>query len=157
MALMAAVAAMAGSQIMAGMAARKDAKFNAAVYERQAQMTDSQKVVENKQFDRLQRRIMGTTAARVAHAGLDLGGSPITVLIDNLSEVEYDRQITMYNLDVQKFSALSSAQTQKSKGSMAMMSGFSSAFSTMLKGGYDYGLRTGKIDISSGAKLGTGV
>jgi hypothetical protein len=85
----------------------------------------------------------GTVSARTAKAGLDLSGSPMAVMIDNLTQMELDKSIGNYNLEVQKRYALSTADAYKRQGKAAMTSAMSNAFSTVLKGGFDYGMKSG--------------
>lgn len=145
--------ASAASSISQGYAASREAKYNAQIYERQAGMIDEQKKIEAGRYDRLKRKVTGQVVARTASSGLQLGGSPLQVMIDNLTQIEMDKMIGQYNLDVKKYGALSQAELYKSKSKTAMASGFSNAFSSALMGGYTYGAMKGFGDPYAGTKF----
>jgi len=154
--MMAAAAALAGMQIGQGFAASREAKFNAKLYEQQAGAIDVKKRLQLRQDERAKRRMAGTLTSRVAKSGIQLSGSPLAVLLDNLTEMELDQQIGQYNLEVQKQYSLSAADRYRRQGRASVMSGFTNAFSTMLMSGFDYGSRTPKLT-PTGGRFGGGV
>ena len=137
MALFTALAgiALAGTQIAQGLAANREAKYNASIFGKQAEMITAQQGLEGYQYDRAMAKMSGGLTARVAKAGLMMSGSPMAVMIDNQTQMELDKSIGQYNLEVQKRVALSQAEAYKKKGRNAVISGFSNAFSTLLTTG----------------------
>lgn len=144
--------ATAGTQIAGGIASNNEAKYNASILEQQAGMIDQQKSLEGYQYNRAIRQLEGKSVARTAKAGFNLSGSPMAVMIDSLTQMEMDKSIGQYNLEVQKRFTLSNAQNVRQRGKTAMISGFSNAFSTVLAGGFDYGMKAGMF---SGSTLQT--
>jgi hypothetical protein len=134
MSVMAAVYAMAGTQVLSGISQMRHAQYNASLYQKQAEMVDVQKKIESQQYDRMKRRMAGTITARTAKAGTTLSGSPMAVLLDNLTQIEYDQAIGQYNLNINKFQAQSAASMTKSQGRAALFGGFTNAFSTIMTG-----------------------
>ena len=134
----------AGAQLGQGEAAAREAKYegeyNATVYEQQAGMIDEQKKLEASQYDRAIRRARSTAISRTAGAGLELGGSPVAVMIDTETQLLLDQAIGQYNLEVRKTGALSSARYSRYSGKQgaraAKAAGYSNAFSTMLSTGF---------------------
>jgi hypothetical protein len=175
-----AVAGMqAVTQIMSGRAQDKQAKLNASIYEQQAGFSDVLAKMEGERSDiardidltqmrRAKSKMNSTLIANVAGAGLDLSGSPMAVMLDNLTQAGIDEEITKYNYatskatnqysrEQEKVSMLSTASQLRYKGKIAKSNAYSSAFTTMMQGGYNYGTRTGTINTSGGAtKAGKG-
>lgn len=139
----AAAAALAASQVAGGIAQSRQSKYNAAIYNQQSQQIDIQKSLEAGQYNREKRQLVGTSIATTAKSGLTLSGSPIAVMIDSLSQLEMDKQIGQYNLEVEKRYASSAADMYKRKARYAMTAGITNAFSTTLMSGFDYGQRAG--------------
>jgi len=208
-AMFAMTAVSAVTDIMAGSAAKKQADINAMLYEQQgafyeqrgdlnarlyeqqAGFIDILKGLESERIDigmgidltqqlRAKSKLASTLMASTAGAGLEYSGSPVAVMLDNLTQAGIDEEITKYNYTMdkitseyareqEKIQALAEAgearmggrlaninlrgqaATLRYKGKIARATGYSSALSTMLKGGYQYGVRTGKIKVSSGA------
>ncbi len=174
MAMFAIAAFSAVSQVMAGQAANKQAKINASMYEQQAGFIDVQKELESKGFDiqkdielakytRAKAQMKSTVIAGTAKAGLDFGGSPMAVLVDNLTQMGIDEQITKYNYDMAKISneynleqkkigMLSEASQLRFQGKTARNQAYSNAFSTLMKGAYTSGVNKGWIKTSTSGK-----
>lgn len=141
MAMFAAVAALAGMQLYAGMQSQKDSNYNAELYNKQAEAVDVQKRIEAGQYDRAKNKSKSTVTARTAGSGLELSGSPMAVMIDNLTQLEMDKQVGQYNLEIQKRQALSTSEAYKTQGKRSMFNAGINAFSTLLVGGMDYASR----------------
>jgi len=141
--------ASAGQSIAGGIAANKEAKYNASVMEQQAGMIDAQKGLEGYQYDRAKNQLFGKGVARTAKAGFELSGSPMAVMIDSLTQLEMDKSVGQYNLEVQKRFALSSADQYRRRGKTALASGYANAFSSILKAGFDAGMGSGMFKSGS--------
>jgi hypothetical protein len=120
-------------------------------------MTDVQARIEAGQYDRAKRKMAGTTIANTAKSGIGFGGSPMAVLIDNLAQMEMDKQIGQYNFQVEKMYTLSQAEAYKREGKRAFTSGLVSGFSTLMMTGASLGSpTTPKINTSGGASQSFG-
>jgi len=144
-----ATAAMAGTQIAGGIAASKEAKYNASLYEQKAGLISNQQGLEAYQYNRAIRQMSGTLTSRTAKSGFALKGSPMAVMIDNLTQMELDKSIGQYNLEVEKRYALAGAEAYKRQGKTALIQGYTNAFSTILKGGFDVGMSSGAFTSQS--------
>jgi hypothetical protein len=131
--------------ISGGQAANSEAKYNAVLMERQAQNIEVQKSIESNQYDRAKGQLVGKAVAHTAKSGFQLSGSPLAMMIDSLTQLQMDKAVGQYNLNVQKQTALLTADQYRRGGKTAEMAGYSNAFATTLKGGYDYSTRYGSI------------
>lgn len=147
MAMFAAMAALAGTQIAGGFAASRESKANADIYQQQAHQIDISKGIESLQYDVAKRQVSGKIRAGAAARGLEMSGSPMEVLLDNMTNLELDKSIGQYNLEVQKRQALTTASMYKRQAGNALFSGFSNAFSTLLSGSFDYASRKGLFNM----------
>ena len=100
-------------------AQRTTAMYNMANYEQMAKNVARQKEIEASQYDRAIRKTKGTSIARIAKSGVGFGGSPIDVMYDTLTEMEYDKQIGQYNLEVKRRQYQGAAQMMKMKKKVA--------------------------------------
>jgi len=125
----------AASSIYGGMQGKKEAEYNAELYEKKAEQVDVQARIEAGQYDRAKRQLKGTSIANTAKAGLAMGGSPLAVMIDSLAQLEMDKQIGQYNLQMEKTFTQSQAQAYKLQGKRAMTSGLVSGFSQLMMTG----------------------
>lgn len=147
----AATAAIIGLGLIAGGAAlgkgeagarhaRYEGDYNAIVYDQQAVMIDASKKLEASQYDRAIRRARSTAISRTAGAGLELGGSPIAVMIDTETQMLLDKSIGQYNLEARKIGAISSARysryTGKQGARASMAAGYTNAFTTLAQTGF---------------------
>jgi len=135
--------ASAATSIFSGFSQSKEANYNAGLYTQQAGIIDTQKAIEAMQYERAKRQIAGTTIARTAKGGLMMSGSPMAVMVDNLTQLEMDKQVGQYNFEVQKRYALSGAEAYKRRASIYERQGYINAFSTLLKGGFDAAMAGG--------------
>lgn len=138
--LLAAGAFTATTQIGAGETAAKSIKsqsqYNAAIYDQQAEVLKEQKKISDAQYIRQSARARGTIIARTAGKGLNIGGSPLAVLIDNESQMLFDKAIGDYNYQINQNYAKSSAEntriTGRNESRLASYTGYTNAFSTTL-------------------------
>ena len=133
---LALTAATAGLQIGQGVSANNEAKYNASLSEQKAQQIDIQKGLEGYQADRSINKMRGTIISRTAANGLDMSGSPMASMIDTLTQMELDKSIGQYNLEVEKRNALSTADQYRRQGQSALMAGYANAFSSILQGSF---------------------
>ena len=133
MGLLTAVAlAFGATQVIGGMMQKKEGDYNASVLHQQAGMIDEQKKLQFYQDDRAIRKIMGQTVATTAGKGIKMSGSPIAIMIDTRTQLEMDKAIGQYNLDVQKYGVTAQAGAEKRKGKTAMYSGITQGLTTVM-------------------------
>ncbi len=138
----------AATQIGAGnaqaKAVQKQAEYNAQVYGQQAEMIKQKKQITDYQFNRESASVRGSVMAKTAGKGFLLSGSPLAIMIDNESNMQFDKAIADYNSDIETNYALSGARYQRESGAanarLAKTSGYTNAFTTMLNTGVNYGL-----------------
>lgn len=153
-AILAATAFSAGSQIISGNKQSKNLKYqgqyDAQVYEMQAGMIQEQKKIEEYQYNRAGAKLRGGIVARSAGNGLLLSGSPLALLVDSESQLQMDKAIGQYNLEVQSRYASSGANYYRYSGDqqakLARATGYSNAFSSILQGATNLAImRAGKL------------
>ena len=138
----------AATQIGAGNAQAKSiqrqANYNAEIYGQQAEMIQEKKKIQDYQFNREAARVRGSIMSRTAGKGLMPGGSPLAILIDNETQMQFDKAIMDYNSDIEQNYAKSGAsymrQTGTAQSRLARFSGYGNAFSTMLNTGANIGM-----------------
>ncbi len=139
-AIVALGAGAAGMQIAQGYSAAKEVnrqgEYNAQVYEQQAGTIGEQARIEAGQYDRAISRTVSKGIVRTAGAGLDMGGSPLAVMVDTETQMLMDKAVGQYDYEVKRRYTLSGAdyyrQTAREQGKAAIFGGYSNAFSTML-------------------------
>lgn len=123
---------------------QKQAAYNAEIYGQQAEMIKNKKKLQDYQFNREAARARGSIIASTAGKGLLLSGSPAAILADTESQMQFDKAIMDYNLDVEANYATSGASymraTGKAQSRLARFSGYSNAFSTILNTGATMGM-----------------
>uniref|UniRef100_A0A6M3K6T5 Uncharacterized protein n=1 Tax=viral metagenome TaxID=1070528 RepID=A0A6M3K6T5_9ZZZZ len=149
--------------VMAGSAAKTQGDMNAKIYEQQAGFTDVLSKLEGERLDigkdfdltqllRGKSKMASTLMASTAGSGLDYSGSPVAVMLDNLTQAGIDEEITKYNYAMEKSSNiynreqekigyLSRASAERFAGKTAQIRAYSTAYSTLLKGGYEQSQR----------------
>lgn len=138
----------AGSSIMGAnnqaKAIEKQAEYNAQIYEQQGTMIQEQKKLSEYQFNRNRARARGSIKASAAGKGFELGGSPMSILIDNETQMLFDEAINNYNLDISANYAKSAAASTRQAGLInsraTRYSGYTNAFSTILNTGAQIGM-----------------
>lgn len=207
-AMFAISAASAVTQIAGGYATSKQADINARLYEQQGAfyqqqgdlnaMLYEQKAgfldelsklagdrldfamrVDLTQIRRAKSKMASTLMARTAYSGLEFSGSPVAVMVENLTQAGIDEELTKYdytmekiaseyNYAQEKIAAKAQASNARLEGTMMNISSrmeasnlryagrtarnvaYSNAFTTLLKGGFNYGVRSGKIKVAGG-------
>jgi len=160
----------ASQQYQAGKAgarsARRQGEYNAQVYEQQASVIQHKKKIEAYQYNREAGRIRGATIARTAGSGFNLGGSPLAIMIDNESQIQFDKAVGQYNLEVERSFAQSQAQRSRYEGAenarLYKAQGRAAAFSTILNTGASIammgmgGAFSGAKSLAAGRTVGLG-
>jgi hypothetical protein len=123
---------------------KKQAEYNAQIYDQQGQMIIEKKKIQDYQFNRQAASLRGSIIAGTAGKGFNLGGSPLAILIDNETQMQFDKAIGDYNLDVEANYARSGAINTRQQGiqqsRLARYKGYSNAFSTLLNTGATIGM-----------------
>lgn len=138
-----AASSMIGGEMQAS-AIEKQAKYNATVYGQQAEMIKTQKKIQDVQFNRQAGAMRGSMVAQTAGKGLALSGSPLAVMIDNETQMQFDKAIADYNLDIERNYALSAAENERVRGAndakAARFGGYANGFMNALNAGAQVGL-----------------
>lgn len=139
----------AATQIGAGNAQaktiKKQSEYDASIYDQQAEMVKHKKEIQDYQFNREAARARGTIIAQTAGKGFQLSGSPLAILIDNETQMQFDKAIGDYNLDVEynyaKSGATNTRESGVAKSRLARTQGYTNAFTTLLSTGVSaYGM-----------------
>ncbi len=146
--MLAAGTASAGMQVMGAnqqaKSMERQANYNAEIYEQQASMIQEKKKSQDYQFLRQAASARGSIVAKTAGKGFNMGGSPLAILIDNETQMQFDKLIGDYNLDVEANYARSGATNTREQGAIgaraAKFAGYSNAFSTILNTGAQVGM-----------------
>lgn len=161
-ALFAVSAAQAVGQISSGYAANAEAKanasmvedtgrYNAAMFGEKVKLLDIQNNIEQGRYVRLKGQYASKSAASLAASGLDISGSSMAVMINAQTQIEIDQAIAEFNNKTEKNmtnaqaaeatrSAGAQADALRRQGKAAVKSGYSNAFSSLLKGAANYGM-----------------
>ena len=129
----------------------RQANYNAQIYEQQAGMITEKKKIQDYQFLRQAASARGSIVAGAAGKGFNMGGSPLAILIDNETQMQFDKAIGDYNLDIERNYALSGATNTRQQGAIdarnTRTAGYSNAFSTILNTGTQVGMMNMKKGI----------
>lgn len=140
---MSAAASAIGGEVQAK-SIQRQAEHNATIYEQQAEMVKQKKKISEYKFNRQFGQMVGSTVAATAGKGLTLSGSPMAILIDNESQMLFDKAIQDYNFDIERNYALSAAENTRQQGAMdaraKRFEGYSNAFSQILSTGANIGM-----------------
>jgi len=126
------------SQIGQGSAIKAEANANATLIEGKAGLIDIQKGIEKDQYTRQKGQVASQSVASTAGAGLMLSGSKLAIMLDTQKQLELDQAIGQFNFDQQKRFTLAEADSVRRTGAMAKKQANANAFSTALKGAYQY-------------------
>jgi hypothetical protein len=139
----AALSAVEGiTDIFSGYAQSAEDKFNASLYTDQASALAVQGSIEQGQFKRYGAKMLSKQTAVAGAAGLEPTGSVAAVMLDSQTQINTDMAIAKYNNTMAINAANAKAKDLKIKASQAVFSGYSSAFSDLLKGASAYGAYT---------------
>lgn len=143
----------ATSSVMAGQAqasaTKKQANYNAEVYEQQAEMIKERQKISDLQFIRNSASARSKMVSATAGKGLMLSGSPLAIMIDNESQMQFDAAIDDYNTQINQnylsSAAINTRQTGAAQARLSAFTGYSNAFSTILNTGATMGMLNMKI------------
>ena len=127
-----------GSSLYSSKQASTEARYNARVKEQQARMIDEQIKLSDTQWNRDINRSSSTLVSLVAGAGITFSGSPVNALLDMTTQMQMDKSIAKYNLEVQKFGVQSEADAFYRQAKSTKSIGYANAFSKALSAGYEY-------------------
>lgn len=141
--LLAGGAASAASSIIGSRqqakAISQQSEYNALVYDQQGEMIKEKKKIVAYQNTRLAAQYRGAGVASAAGRGFELSGSPLAMLIDNETQLQYDAAIDQYNLDIEAQQAKTGATNTRIQGQndarATRYRGMSNAFSSILNTG----------------------
>jgi hypothetical protein len=140
MGFVASVLSFAGSvqeskaQYEEGLARQAAQEYNAKIQEHQAKQIEAAKGLELNQITKEQRRRAGKIRAQAGAGGGSLGGSPLHILNDNMTEFEIEKQVIAYNADIDALRARQGAALSRFEGKQAFRQGKYASRATLLKG-----------------------
>ena len=131
-------------------ALRVQAQRNARIQEDQAKMVAAAGKLQGEQDDRAIARAKAKARTIAAGSGLEMGGSPLALMIDLETQMEMDKQITQYNYAVQERSVRSGAANTMMSGmenaKLARAQGYSNAYTNALNNVGSFAIaRMGKL------------
>jgi hypothetical protein len=121
-----------------GKIAQQTAEYNASLYEAEARNVEVKKGITKEQFARKKKQFHGATVVAVSGQNRDLSGSALHVLNDNMTQLEMDETMAIYDLDIKKDTALASASKSIRAGSAARSSANVDAATSLLTGGNEW-------------------
>ena len=127
-----------------GQDAAAAAAYNANMYNAQAQIIESKKVLTRQEYDRMIDQLEGSTISAIASSGYDMSGSYLAVMNDSLTQANLDKEKALYNLEIEKFQAGSRASEATRAGKRAQDAANVGALSTVLTEGNDWYSKYGK-------------
>lgn len=143
-AAMLAMSAVQGiSQIGQGYSQKAEANFNATLLEGKKNLINEQESIEGGQYARLRSQYLSKSIANTAKAGIMPSGSALAVMLDTQTQINIDQAISKFNFEEEKNYTQAQANQQRRAGRQAVYSGYSNAFSTMLKGTSNYAFYKG--------------
>lgn len=156
-AALAASAVAAAGTIVQGQASSDMADYNARVSENEAVAAKQQAAYEEERQRERAARLRSSTRAAVAKSGLDLEGSPLTVMEDTAVNAEMDALAVRYSGSVADARARSQAGLDRMQGAAARTGSYFSAGASLLNGASALGRIYGADTKSAkpGAKAGT--
>src|SRR3990167_5666277 len=111
---------------------QRQAEYNAQIYEQQAAMVLEKKKIQDYQFNRQAAFSRGSIIARTAGKGLMLSGSPLAILIDNETQMQFDKAIGDNNWDIEGNFAMSGATNTRQQAINSSRAARYSVFSNAL-------------------------
>jgi hypothetical protein len=124
--------------IQSAKAERDAANYNAAIADRNADITQQQTDAAMAQQRKAAAKAMGGMRAAYAASGVTFEGSPLDVLEASASEAELDRQNIEYQGTLKKQGYQMEASLERARGKNVMRAGYISATATLLGGGADF-------------------
>lgn len=123
------------SAIQQGNAAKASGDYNAALYERNAQIAQQQSAADETRQRRLATMRAGANRAAVGASGIQVDGSPLDILESNAAQEELDALMIRWNGQNAADSARASGALARAQGENAQRSGYMQAGSAILLGG----------------------
>jgi hypothetical protein len=123
------------SSISAGNAAKASGDYNAALYERNAQIAQQQSAADEARQRRLATMRAGANRAAVGASGITVDGSPLDILESNAAQEELDALMIRWNGQNAVDSARASGALARAQGENAQRAGYMQAGSAILLGG----------------------
>jgi hypothetical protein len=139
-ALLAMSAVQGISAIGQGYAQGAEDKYNAQIATNQASAIQVQGQIQQGQLTRQGGQMMARFQAVAGAAGLEPTGSVAAVELNNQTQIETDKAIAQYNTTMGMNSATDRAKMLKQQASQDVTSGYTNAFSDMLKGVLNYAM-----------------
>lgn len=125
--------------VIQGQQEREMGKYNAAIYEQQAQAErTSQQLLETQKRRILKSRI-GEQTALYAKSGIKMTGSPLEVMLDSITNAELDISIDKYNSEVKARGFESSAAMAQWESKQKRNMSYFSAGKSLLSGAVEIG------------------
>lgn len=122
------------SSMQQGAAAQKQAAYNAALAERQADATrQAAAIEEQRQRDRTSS-LLSTQRAAIGASGIDLEGSPLTVMEDTAAGAELDALMIRHSGSMAELKARAQAAADRQAGANALTQGYYGAGAGLLSG-----------------------
>lgn len=140
----------AGNQQAAGNAQAQASYFNAAVAQQNAIAARQAAAVEAAQLARKNRAALETVRSRYLMSGIDLEGTPMMVLDENLRNMALDVDLTRHKGEVQATNYTNQAMMDTFQGQTAAAAASAQAEGSIL-GGMFSGISTVGKSIFSGA------
>ena len=150
----ASVGMQAYGMIKSGQDAASAAAYNATMYNQQAAIIETRKGLTREEYDRMIDRLEGETTVAVASSGYDFSGSFLAVMNDTMTQANLDKQKAIYNLEVEKSQARSSASEASRRGRIAQTSANINALSTVLTEGNEWYSKYGGFGKTTAPKKG---
>ena len=111
------------------------ANYNAAIYDQQASLIEAKKGLTKEQYARMINKLEGSMVTAVSSSGYDMKGSYLEVMNDSLTQAYLDREVELYNLEVQKRQARTAASESRRTGKAMSTAGSIAAASSLLTEG----------------------
>lgn len=123
------------SALSQGAAANSSAKYNAALYERNAQITRQNAQAQEDRQRRLTAMRAGANRAAIGASGVTVDGSALDLLEANAMQEELDALMIRWNGETAAGDMEANARLQRAAGRSARISSFAGAGSALLLGG----------------------
>jgi hypothetical protein len=131
---------LAAGAVASGISAFRQGQFQSKVAEQQADFARKQSAIDAEEFERNQRRVLGTARAARGSSGVLLSeGSPLLVDDETLEEILFQTERVRRGGAVQGARLDQQGQLDRAAGTSGLVSGISSAAGTILGSGLSFG------------------
>lgn len=124
----------ARGQIFAAKGEAETQRYNATIARQEAAITATKKRIETKRLRKRKEAFTSTQKALFSKAGVLFEGSPLEVIQDSQSEMEFDILVNKYNRDVERNRFLSEARFREIEAERAERFGEIQVAQTLLTG-----------------------